>query len=341
MTSAFSSPRDARSRPASSTASILLVMDMAKCIRCGNCSLACHKVHGQSRLVRRGIHIERPVKPTRSRDAERARPVGLHALPGPRMPDRLPDRRDRPFSRRRDRYQSDDLHRLRRLRDAVSVQRDLDDRASRCRANNGNEGMIARVASVFSLGEAQLPAAGRADREPARRQMQSLSRHPLNPPGAKREAYSCEENCPTGALVRVNPREYFDEVNRHDRPDPQKRDARDRREHSQVRLSRDALAHRRPIGCRDRRRSGDSGRRERFTQDTAIVGAGRLADDALADRPDRTRRHRLGDGLSRCGNRSIGDDAERSVTGCCRIFISAFWPASCCSFTAEPARAGC
>ena len=41
----------------------LLVMDMDLCIRCGNCSLACHKVHGQSRLLRRGIHIERPVKP--------------------------------------------------------------------------------------------------------------------------------------------------------------------------------------------------------------------------------------------------------------------------------------
>ncbi len=35
---------------------------------------------------------------------------------------------------------------------------------------------------------------------------------PLNPEGAKRPAYSCEENCPTGALVRVNPQEYFDEV---------------------------------------------------------------------------------------------------------------------------------
>ncbi|HEX5833856.1 MAG TPA: hypothetical protein VFY34_08380 [Pyrinomonadaceae bacterium] len=34
----------------------------------------------------------------------------------------------------------------------------------------------------------------------------------LNPPGARRQAYSCEENCPTGALVRVNPVEYFDEV---------------------------------------------------------------------------------------------------------------------------------
>ncbi|HTG93861.1 MAG TPA: hypothetical protein VL866_14815, partial [Pyrinomonadaceae bacterium] len=34
----------------------------------------------------------------------------------------------------------------------------------------------------------------------------------LNPAGASRQAYSCEENCPTGALVRVNPIEYFDEI---------------------------------------------------------------------------------------------------------------------------------
>jgi hypothetical protein len=34
---------------------------------------------------------------------------------------------------------------------------------------------------------------------------------PLNPAGAKSKAYSCQENCPTGALVRVNPKEYFEE----------------------------------------------------------------------------------------------------------------------------------
>ena len=39
----------------------VLVMDMDLCISCGNCSLACHKMHGQSRLLRRGIQIERPV----------------------------------------------------------------------------------------------------------------------------------------------------------------------------------------------------------------------------------------------------------------------------------------
>ncbi|MBO0723259.1 MAG: cyclic nucleotide-binding domain-containing protein, partial [Blastocatellia bacterium] len=38
----------------------LLVMDMDLCIRCGNCSLACHQIHGQSRLLREGIHITRP-----------------------------------------------------------------------------------------------------------------------------------------------------------------------------------------------------------------------------------------------------------------------------------------
>jgi Fe-S-cluster-containing hydrogenase component 2 len=35
---------------------------------------------------------------------------------------------------------------------------------------------------------------------------------PLNPPDSKTPAYSCEENCPTGALARVNPKEYFTEI---------------------------------------------------------------------------------------------------------------------------------
>src|SRR5262249_38832956 len=37
----------------------LLVMDMDLCVRCGNCSLACHKIHGQPRLTRHGIHVTR------------------------------------------------------------------------------------------------------------------------------------------------------------------------------------------------------------------------------------------------------------------------------------------
>jgi hypothetical protein len=34
----------------------------------------------------------------------------------------------------------------------------------------------------------------------------------LNPPKKKRRRYSCEENCPTGALARISPRQYFEEV---------------------------------------------------------------------------------------------------------------------------------
>jgi Fe-S-cluster-containing dehydrogenase component len=34
----------------------------------------------------------------------------------------------------------------------------------------------------------------------------------MNPANAKTRAYSCEENCPTGALARVKPREYFTEI---------------------------------------------------------------------------------------------------------------------------------
>jgi hypothetical protein len=35
---------------------------------------------------------------------------------------------------------------------------------------------------------------------------------PLNPPESKTPAYSCELNCPTGALARINPKSYFAEV---------------------------------------------------------------------------------------------------------------------------------
>ncbi|HKA20531.1 MAG TPA: cyclic nucleotide-binding domain-containing protein, partial [Blastocatellia bacterium] len=44
----------------------LLVMDMDLCVRCGNCSLACHKIHGQSRLMRRGVHVTRLEAPRAS-----------------------------------------------------------------------------------------------------------------------------------------------------------------------------------------------------------------------------------------------------------------------------------
>jgi Fe-S-cluster-containing dehydrogenase component/CRP-like cAMP-binding protein len=190
----------------------LLVMDMAKCIRCGNCSLACHKVHGQTRLVRRGIHIERPVRPTGTatqsvlvpsvcmhcRDAEclTGCPTGAIA--------RFPDGEI-------------DINNLTCIGcgdcatqcpyDAISMIV----RPGSAKANP--RGLSDRVASLFSLRAQSLPPAVEETEDLLAIKCNLCHGTPLNPAGATRQAYSCEENCPTGALVRVNPREYFDEIN--------------------------------------------------------------------------------------------------------------------------------
>jgi hypothetical protein len=59
---------------------------------------------------------------------------------------------------------------------------------------------------------ATLPAAETAKRNLIAAKCNLCENTPLNPPGARSQAYSCQENCPTGALLRVNPREYFAEV---------------------------------------------------------------------------------------------------------------------------------
>ena len=76
---------------------------------------------------------------------------------------------------------------------------------------NGN-GAISGFLSAFSLREAKIPAPVEQTENLLAVKCNLCHETGMNPPGAKTEAYSCEENCPTGALVRVNPREYFDEV---------------------------------------------------------------------------------------------------------------------------------
>src|ERR1044072_2984574 len=72
-------------------------------------------------------------------------------------------------------------------------------------------GLLTRLRNLFGSSAPPVPAA--AENEDMIAIKCNLCEHtPLNPAGAKRPAYSCEENCPTGALVRVNPQEYFDEV---------------------------------------------------------------------------------------------------------------------------------
>lgn len=190
----------------------LLVMDMAKCIRCGNCSLACHKVHGHSRLVRRGIHIERPVKPnSRSLQSVLVPSVCMHCqdpecLTGcptgaiARFPDGEIDIHPRTCIGCGDCATQCPYNAI------TMVPRDTKSNGS------GRPGMAARFASLFWLGPEKLPPPVTQTENLLAVKCNLCKDTGINPAGSKRVAYSCEENCPTGALVRVNPREYFDEA---------------------------------------------------------------------------------------------------------------------------------
>jgi Fe-S-cluster-containing dehydrogenase component/CRP-like cAMP-binding protein len=188
----------------------LLVMDMAKCIRCGNCSLACHKVHGNSRLVRRGIHIERPVKPLSSRVQSVLMPsVCMHC----QDPECLTGCPTGAIAR----FPNGEID----IEPKTCIG--CGDCATQCPYNaismiarpgkNGNGSHpVKSFFSAFSLGEQKLPEPVIQTENLLAVKCNLCKDTGLNPPGAKRAAYSCEENCPTGALVRVNPREYFDEI---------------------------------------------------------------------------------------------------------------------------------
>lgn len=187
----------------------LLVMDMAKCIRCGNCSLACHKVHGNTRLVRRGIHIERPIKPHSSTIQSVLVPeVCMHC----QDPECLTGCPTGAIAR----FTDGEID----INAATCIG--CGDCATQCpynaismvgKSSPEPDGRIKRIFSVLSLGQKKLPPPIVQTEDLLAVKCNLCKDTGLNKPGAKRAAYSCEENCPTGALVRVNPREYFDEVN--------------------------------------------------------------------------------------------------------------------------------
>ena len=185
----------------------VLVMDMDLCVRCGNCSLACHKVHGQSRLLRRGIQIERPLTIGRKRLQHALLPqVCLHCA-DPECLTGCPT-----GAIFRDPLGQVDIDRATCIGcfdcatqcpyDAITmVPRDAPANA---------HGFMSRLARAFSFRLAE-PTAPAGDDVVAIK-CNLCENTPLNPAGVRRKAYSCEENCPTGALVRINPVEYFDEV---------------------------------------------------------------------------------------------------------------------------------
>jgi len=184
----------------------VLVMDMDLCVRCGNCSLACHKVHGQSRLLRRGIQIERPVAIGKKRLQHALVPQVCMHCADPECLTGCPT-----GSIFRDPLGHVDIDRETCIGcfdcatqcpyDAISmVPRD---------APPVRRGLLSKLARVFSFRIDEPPAPAADDVVAIKCNL--CEDTSLNPKGARRQAYSCEENCPTGALVRVNPLEYFDE----------------------------------------------------------------------------------------------------------------------------------
>jgi Fe-S-cluster-containing dehydrogenase component/CRP-like cAMP-binding protein len=186
----------------------LLVMDMAKCVRCGNCAFACHQVHGHSRLVRRGIHIERP----RAANA----PIQSVLVPSVCMHCQDAECLTGCPTGAIARFPNGEID----INAVTCIG--CGDCATQCPYNaismiqrnptpNGS-GLLARVFSPFDLRPDTPPPAVTQTEDLLAIKCNLCKGTGLNPAGATHEAYSCEENCPTGALLRVNPREYFDEV---------------------------------------------------------------------------------------------------------------------------------
>jgi Fe-S-cluster-containing dehydrogenase component/CRP-like cAMP-binding protein len=190
----------------------LLVMDMDLCVRCGNCSLACHTIHGQSRLLRRGIHVTRLEAPKpRAIQSVLSPAVCMHCQ-DPECLTGCPTGAIGRFA-------------LGQIDIDTKTCIGCGDCASQCPYNaislisrkakppEAKGGLKEKFRDYLRLRAEPLPAAVDATEDLLAVKCNLCSdRVTLNPPGAKTRAYSCEENCPTGALVRVNPKEYFTEI---------------------------------------------------------------------------------------------------------------------------------
>jgi Fe-S-cluster-containing dehydrogenase component/CRP-like cAMP-binding protein len=187
----------------------LLVMDMDLCVRCGNCSLACHKVHGQSRLLRRGINISRPTTIGSPKTQHALIPqVCMHC----KDPECLTGCPTGAIFRDPLGHVDIDASTCIGCFDcATQCPYDAISMVPRQGLPQIPTSFLSKIKSVLSLSTPTAPEAGPSDDVVAIK-CNLCEQTPLNPPGSRRKAYSCEENCPTGALVRINPIEYFAEV---------------------------------------------------------------------------------------------------------------------------------
>jgi Fe-S-cluster-containing dehydrogenase component/CRP-like cAMP-binding protein len=189
----------------------LLVMDMALCVRCGNCSMACHKIHGQSRLTRRGIHVTRLEAPKRGAIQNVLSPAVCMHCKDPECLTGCPTGAIGRFG-----------HGHIDIDPKTCIG--CGDCATQCPYNaismvarkrpekNGKEGFSFKLTDLLRLSADPLPPAVEQTDDLMAVKCNLCQNTALNPAGAATPAYGCEESCPTGALARINPREYFTEV---------------------------------------------------------------------------------------------------------------------------------
>lgn len=189
----------------------LLVMDMDLCVRCGNCSLACHKVHGQSRLLRRGISITRPVAIGSERMQHLLSPQVCMHCKDPECLTGCPT--GSIFRDPRGHVEIDPGTCIGCFDCATQCPYD----AISMVPKNGEQpatfdlfGTLKRTLSLSTPPAPQLNLTPADDVVAIKCNLCEAT--PLNPEGVKTKAYSCEENCPTGALLRVDPVTYFSEL---------------------------------------------------------------------------------------------------------------------------------
>ncbi|MEK6325133.1 MAG: cyclic nucleotide-binding domain-containing protein [Acidobacteriota bacterium] len=189
----------------------LLVMDMDLCVRCGNCSLACHKIHGQSRLLRHGIHVTR---------LERPSPRALQSVLSPAVcmhcqdPECLTGCPTGAIGRFSEGHIDIDPKTCIGCGDCAT-QCPYNAISMVSRKGKGEaapHGFAWGIQDLLRLSPDPLPAAVDATDDLLAVKCNLCSGTSMNPPESKTPAYGCEENCPTGALARINPREYFTEI---------------------------------------------------------------------------------------------------------------------------------
>lgn len=193
------------------SATNLLVMDMDLCVRCGNCSLACQKVHGHSRLLREGIHLNRLKKPAISAVQSLLSPAVCMHCKDPECTTGCPTG----AIGRAEGGQVDIINKLcigcgdcatQCPYNAISLV------PKRKKEEPKKKGWKAIAENYLRIRKEPLPAEVETTEDLLAVKCNLCAGTTLNPAGSKSQAYSCEQNCPTGALVRVNPKEYFNEL---------------------------------------------------------------------------------------------------------------------------------